>query len=1028
METLLMASRDAAILAVATGGLLLVAGRRIPAGWRHGLWLLVAVRLLMPALPTSPVSWQRVLSVEEKGPGELYVPRTLPVDVAPIPNTLPPEHASSLSDGPLVSNEIQSKSVEPPREPLTIWEMAFGIWISGVVVLLATGSLLTVRFGRQLKRLAVPFHPRKNELEALLEALGIQFGWRKLPRLEVTEAVDAPALFGIFRPTILIPPAALDRLSATELRLVLLHELGHWRRRDLWVNLALALLQAIHWFNPLVWWAFHRTRVEGERATDAWVLRRAGAEHVANYGGMLLRLLDPSPKPRTVFSGIVSVVESPNDLKRRMVGIVKFSGERNPWAVVGSVAIMLLLAAVGLTQSPGAPGGSSADFSEQRGESFVSRVVSTDGSPVMGAEVFLHATSTLDGKDIDPPELIGRTDSSGLCEIPIRQKWIESGNMRLDLYVRHHEFGPTAISIGRPKARSEIEIAFSKGSSLRFLITDEKGHPVRGLRLRVVTAQISATEYVNPGKFSAMFRGTVPPLPGGFWNVVTDDQGRCEFKDLAGGLYYIDHGDARYGQIPGRRNQSFQYNPAKNSEEIKLVLPPAATVSGRVLLPDGSPVSGARVEITEANRNPKGGITAEAITDAAGRYQLDRLLDTDYHLAVDPGEGSDTGWISEIMRVSLKTGEHRENVNPKFSKGALVAGRVTFVDTGAGVGGLAIGIAINGRISPLAFAGIVTDKDGSFRKRVRAGKLRVWIPGPVPDGYALETSDGKGTAIELKAEEGGTCVADFTLRLQELISGIVVDPAGIPVVGANITCLDSKTHPFSPYSVVTTEGGRFSFAVASGVREVRLVAESEDLVSPIEMKYPVGKEPIIRLKENQLASASGRILDQKGDPLAGALVKWDGEKIVGIPIEATTDEKGNYMAAKIFPGERIDFFASKEGFGQKSVHLDLNARDVAKLPDMTLLSANAFVLGKVVDSKGKPVFGVQVRAIGEHPAGAGSTSTDRDGRFEMHGLVEGWLNLHLIKTSLDGNIGTQARVKSGRKDVVITLPEGLAAE
>ncbi|NLT72367.1 MAG: hypothetical protein GXX91_16965, partial [Verrucomicrobiaceae bacterium] len=60
-SAVLLASRDAAVLALAIGGILLAIGRRIPPAWRHGLWLLVAVRLLLPALPGGMLSWQRLL-------------------------------------------------------------------------------------------------------------------------------------------------------------------------------------------------------------------------------------------------------------------------------------------------------------------------------------------------------------------------------------------------------------------------------------------------------------------------------------------------------------------------------------------------------------------------------------------------------------------------------------------------------------------------------------------------------------------------------------------------------------------------------------------------------------------------------------------------------------------------------------------------------------------------------------------------------------------------------------------------------
>jgi bla regulator protein BlaR1 len=84
----------------------------------------------------------------------------------------------------------------------------------------------------------------------------------------VTDAVTAPALTGLWKPTILLPTRSLEKLDDEALRFVLLHELAHLRRRDLWTNWILAVLRSLHWFNPFVWWAFHRLRVEAERAAD----------------------------------------------------------------------------------------------------------------------------------------------------------------------------------------------------------------------------------------------------------------------------------------------------------------------------------------------------------------------------------------------------------------------------------------------------------------------------------------------------------------------------------------------------------------------------------------------------------------------------------------------------------------------------------------------------------------------------------------------------------------------------------------
>jgi beta-lactamase regulating signal transducer with metallopeptidase domain len=61
----------------------------------------------------------------------------------------------------------------------------------------------------------------------------------------------------------------LRSFSTEELRFVFLHELAHVRRRDILMSWLMALLQVVHWFNPLVWFAFSRWRADRELACDA---------------------------------------------------------------------------------------------------------------------------------------------------------------------------------------------------------------------------------------------------------------------------------------------------------------------------------------------------------------------------------------------------------------------------------------------------------------------------------------------------------------------------------------------------------------------------------------------------------------------------------------------------------------------------------------------------------------------------------------------------------------------------------------
>jgi beta-lactamase regulating signal transducer with metallopeptidase domain len=96
-------------------------------------------------------------------------------------------------------------------------------------------------------------------------------------------AGSSPAQLGWWRSQLVLPSDFEQQFGHVERRLIVLHELLHARRGDNAWNLLATVFTAMHWFNPLAWWALRRMRVDQELACDAWVLGRhpRAARHYA---------------------------------------------------------------------------------------------------------------------------------------------------------------------------------------------------------------------------------------------------------------------------------------------------------------------------------------------------------------------------------------------------------------------------------------------------------------------------------------------------------------------------------------------------------------------------------------------------------------------------------------------------------------------------------------------------------------------------------------------------------------------------
>jgi beta-lactamase regulating signal transducer with metallopeptidase domain len=155
-----------------------------------------------------------------------------------------------------------------------------------------------------------------------------------------TPAAGSPSLFGFVRPRLLLPVGLRASFSEEELRHVFLHELSHIKRQDILISWLMTALQILHWFNPLVWLAFHRMRVDRELACDALALSYAAEEENRPYGRTIIKLLEGFGGSAWAPS-LAGTVETKNQMKERISMIAKFKRTSGVPALAGVLFIGL---------------------------------------------------------------------------------------------------------------------------------------------------------------------------------------------------------------------------------------------------------------------------------------------------------------------------------------------------------------------------------------------------------------------------------------------------------------------------------------------------------------------------------------------------------------------------------------------------------------------------------------------------------------------------------------------------------------
>jgi bla regulator protein BlaR1 len=168
-----------------------------------------------------------------------------------------------------------------------------------------------------LKTVAAP-----ADLQELLDSCREQAGIERALPVRVSDGCGSPAVYGLTKPAIVIPKHLAEALTPPQLRQVLLHELVHIRRHDIWVNQLQIILQALYWYHPLVWLASATIRRVREEAVDETVAVMLGPA-AASYAETLVAVARLAITRLTLNLGFIGIMEPKAALKQRVARLLE---------------------------------------------------------------------------------------------------------------------------------------------------------------------------------------------------------------------------------------------------------------------------------------------------------------------------------------------------------------------------------------------------------------------------------------------------------------------------------------------------------------------------------------------------------------------------------------------------------------------------------------------------------------------------------------------------------------------------------
>jgi len=298
--------------------------------WQYYIWLVVLIVMVLPVrieLPDEAVQVpEEIFDGQYAQDNDAYI---MDQEIDGISNT------QEMQTGTIQNTvSVTMKDVYAGRYNLFIY-----IWIMGVILFFMTGL---TRYGLFIKTLS------RNSVQISCPEMTAALKENEMKNkvcVYVTDCIDAPMMSGVFRPSMWLPNKAL---SEKEFRYILMHELVHLKRHDLWYKWFAIFVSSVHWFNPLVYLVVRQINEECEISCDLAVTGNMDKEEKNGYMSTILNFISSSNVKEQIFT--TAMAKDKDQIIKRF-SMIKTATKKSKTIMAVSVIVAVIILTSALLSS-----------------------------------------------------------------------------------------------------------------------------------------------------------------------------------------------------------------------------------------------------------------------------------------------------------------------------------------------------------------------------------------------------------------------------------------------------------------------------------------------------------------------------------------------------------------------------------------------------------------------------------------------------------------------------------------------------
>ncbi len=326
IKILLSLSVSGALLLLLILGLKPLYKNKFSKRWQYYIWIVVALRFLLPFTPDNAI----VGSLFEK-----FDTAAITNEIPASPNVPVPTGTGNNKAEPIQTNrEITTAAM---REPFNKYVCLFFIWSALALVLFVRKVTVYQGFIQYIKAGNKEVSDIKilNLLSDCEEKLNI----KTRVELSCNPLIASPMLIGFFRPRIILP---VGELEDKELSYIFVHELTHYKQKDMFYKWLIQIVVCAHWFNPFVYLLEKEVNKSCELSCDEKVISVLDDTARREYGDTLISFLKSNNLYKSSLAS-VTLTEGAEQLKERLGAIMNFKSKTKTIRVLTGILTLFIL-------------------------------------------------------------------------------------------------------------------------------------------------------------------------------------------------------------------------------------------------------------------------------------------------------------------------------------------------------------------------------------------------------------------------------------------------------------------------------------------------------------------------------------------------------------------------------------------------------------------------------------------------------------------------------------------------------------